>query len=95
MANLRVKMNPRGVRELLKDRGVVGELETVAGPVLASAVSSAPVDTGAYARSLAVAVVETSTHTEVRIGSDLRYAPFVQAATGNLSRALDASGASV
>ena len=85
-ANVRIVMNPRGVEEMLQD----ADLMPFGEKVEAAAQSSAPVLTGTYRDSI---------HTEdapdglgVVVVSDVRYAIYVEAATGNLSRALDAAG---
>lgn len=72
------------------DHGVEQLLEAAGNRVLAAAKATAPVKTGAYRNSLHL----TTEHTDrmvVRVGSDLPYAPMVQARHGNLSRALDAA----
>ena len=85
MATVRITMNPRGVEKMLQDADLTAYGERVAS----AAQSTAPVLTGAYRASI---------HTEdapdgkgVRVVADVRYAIYVEADTGNLTRSLDAA----
>lgn len=86
-----VKLQSAGMRELLSARGVRADLERRGRRVLAAAVASAPVETGAYRDALTLWTSQTD-RVVVRVGSSARHAPLVEASTGNLARALDAAG---
>lgn len=88
----RVVPNLSGIRELMRSDTVRDALTPRADRVLAAAESGAPVDTGAYQASLRTEDVTTEAGAGVRITADVPYAVFVEADTGNLSRALDAAG---
>ena len=87
----RFRLISQGMRQLLHDPRVTRELERRMGPVLSTAVANAPVDSGAYRDSLHLETVQTD-RTVVRLVSNVPHAMVVQAATGNMSRALDAAG---
>lgn len=91
MARSRVRLSSEGMRQLLQDRGVVQDLERRGRSVLASAVASAAVESGAYRDGLTVWTAQTD-RPVVRVGSTVDYGPAVEARTGNLARALDAAG---
>lgn len=94
MASVRVVPNRAGIRALTSDPGVVADLQARMGPVLAAAQDNAPVETGTYRDSLAIETAETADGTSVRVVAGVRYGIYVEAETGNLSRALDAVGGS-
>lgn len=93
MARTKVKLLTRGMRALLNDGGVRDELTRRMGPVLATAQSNAPVDTGEYKASLRI-IQATTDRAVVRVGSVDDKAMSVEARTGNLARALDSAGGS-
>ena len=94
MAKTRVELNSPGVRALLSDDGVGDYLEELALGVAAAAEAGAPVDTGEYRGSIGVEVVHTD-RIVARVVADSDHALLVEAHTGNLARALDASGFTV
>lgn len=89
MARSGVKLNSKGVAELLKSSGVRADLTARGERVLASAQSSAPVASGAYKESLSV-TQDTTDRAVVRVGASVAHAFIVEANTGTLARALDA-----
>ena len=93
MASTRVRLNHPGMAALLRDDGVRAMLRTHAEAVLSAAVAGAPVQTGAYRDSLRI-IDTTTDRAAVMVGSSVAYAREVEAATGNLARALDAAGGS-
>jgi len=92
MAKARVVLDRSGMSDLLHDSGVVGDLEQRMARVLSAAQASAPVRSGTYRDSLEVVTVERGSRTVVQVQAGADYAMIVEAATGNLSRALDAAG---
>lgn len=85
-----VKMNAKGVGEMLRSSGVAAEMHDRAEQVLAEAQGNAPIASGAYHDSLHV--VDTTTDRAVsRVVADVEYAWVVEANTGNLGRAIDAA----
>lgn len=90
-ARVKVVVLPGGVAELLRDPGVRADLRRRAERSVESARASAPVDTGRYRDSIQ-AWDGTETTAYGRYGSDVDYAIYVEADTGNLARALDAAG---
>lgn len=91
MARPRIKIVSPGVRRLLSDPGVRDDLEDRGRRVLARAQVEAPSQTGALRASLRMQTVEED-RTVVQVGSDLPYAMRIAAATGFLTRSLDAAG---
>jgi hypothetical protein len=91
MPRTKVVLNSPGMRELLTSDGVRADLERRAEAVAAQARSTAPVQTGDYRDGIEV-FGDTTDRAVVRVGSTVRYAPLVEAKTGNLARALDAAG---
>jgi len=89
--SVKVKLNSRGMRELLTSSDVRRMLAGRADRVLSAARASAPVKTGAYRAGLTSAPGTTDRAVH-RVGSTARHAPVVEARTGNLARALDAAG---
>lgn len=85
----KVRLNSLGVRALLNDPGVRADLEARGDRVRAAAAASAPVESGRYRDSIEVWSTTTD-RAAVMIGSAVPYAGEVEAATGNLARALDA-----
>lgn len=93
MGNVDIKLDHGGMAALLKSDGVRSELTKRAGSVLAAAQASAPTETGSYRESLHI-IQDTTDRAVVRIGSSAPHAFAVEAATGNLARAVDAAGGS-
>ncbi len=93
MARPKVVLNRAGVRGLLTAPGVRADLEARGDRVRAAAAAAIPVDTGNARDSLTV-WSDTTDRAAVRIGSDVNYVPALNAATGFLSRAIDAAGGS-
>lgn len=89
-ATVTFKINHLGMSELLKSTGVRSELTSRASGVLSAAQSSAPVESGAYRGSLRIEQATTD-RAGVRVVAGVPYALEVEAATGNLVRALDAA----
>ena len=91
----RVIVHDPEVRRLLRAEGRYGgvriDLENRGQRVLAQAQAQAPYDTGTYQASLELGSDTTDT-ARVTVGSDVDYAMYVEADTGNLARALDAAG---
>lgn len=90
MARPRVQLISGGVRRLLSDAGVRAEVEARAERVLARAQSLAPSESGALRSSLQVRTSDED-RTVVAVGSPLGYALRINAATGFLTRAVDAA----
>ena len=86
-ATTRFRLLSPGMRELLNDPGVRGALTSYAGPILARAKASAPVDTGQYRASLRI-IQTTTDRAVVRVGSSDPKAMLVESRTGNLARAV-------
>lgn len=91
MSKVRINLDHAGMAALLRSDGVQDELRGRAERVLAAARESAPVVTGEYRDSLTV-VEDTTDRAVVRVTSTAPHGFIVEAATGNLSRALDAAG---
>lgn len=91
MAGIRVKINHRGMAELLAAPEVRAELTRRMERVLDKARETAPVDTGDYRDKLQI-LQDTTDRAVVRVGSTSNHAWIVESNTGNLSRALDEAG---
>jgi hypothetical protein len=76
----------------LNDPGVVDELESRMSRVESAAKAGAPVESGDYQASIHSVTERHSDRTVVMVGSDVPYAMIIEAATGNLARALDSAG---
>lgn len=87
-----VRLNRRGMAELLKSAGVKDELHRRAERAAAAARASAPVGTGAYRDSITVEDRVHPSRAVSRVVADVPYALAVEAKTGNLARSLDAAG---
>lgn len=85
----RVKMNYKGVGEVLKSAGVRADLTSRAERVLSAAQSSAPVKSGEYRDELHI-IQDTTDRAVVRVSGGTDHDWIVEANTGNLARALDA-----
>jgi hypothetical protein len=91
VAKVEIKLDHHGMASLLKSGGVQSELRSRAERVAEAARASAPVETGEYRDAIAVAD-DTTDRAVVRVGSTAPHAFIVEAATGNMARALDAAG---
>ena len=89
MADIKVKLNSRGMGALLKSSDVRAGLTDRAERVLSAAKASAPVASGAYRDSLHIVQVTTD-RAVVRVASNAPHAFVVEANTGCLARSLDA-----
>ena len=87
-----MKLIGRGMSALLNDSGVVADLEQRMERALTTAQQNAPVESGAYRDSLAIQTLKHPSRTVVRLYSDVAHAMVVEAATGNMARALDSAG---
>lgn len=91
MTRPRIRVNQRGI-EALKGLPAIGDaMHQKAEPVLAAAEAGAPVLTGAYKSSLRIVDDVVDGVRVARVVAGVPYAVFVEAETGNLSRALDAA----
>lgn len=86
----KIKLNGRGIEELLNSSETRDLLTERAESVLSAAVSNAPVASGEYQSSLHIEQ-DTTDRAVVRVVSDAPHARVVEANTGNLSRALDSA----
>lgn len=101
MSKTKVTLHSGGMDDLLKEPGVSALLEDIAGRVAATARASAPVESGTYRGSIESGVVPaTAAHIPFRksrgrpvgvVHSSAHYSLDVEAATGNLARALDSA----
>lgn len=87
MARPRIKLDRRGMTEMLKSDGVVEALHNEAEPVLAEALRYAPVDTGAYKSSMRIVEAETDRAVVRVVASDPK-AVLIESRMGVLKRAL-------
>jgi hypothetical protein len=87
MAQTGVRINHRGMADLLKSEGVRALLREKAEGVAARAESSAPVKSGEYRDSIRVESATTDRAVE-RVIATAPHALIVEAKTGNLARAL-------
>lgn len=86
----RVRINGKGVQELLASSGVRRHLRGRAERVLSVAKGSAPVESGAYAASLHVEDAVTDRPVS-RVVADVPYATSVESRHRTLGSALDAA----
>lgn len=89
MARTRTTFNDRGMRQLLRDKGIVRDLTTRMERVLSTAKANAPVLTGAYRDGLHMEQVKHPSRVVVRVVGDTDHDLIVEANTGNLGRSLD------
>lgn len=89
MARAKVKLNSRGVGDLLKSDAVRASLTVRAERILAAAKASAPVVTGNYRNGLKI-VQDTTDRAAVRVAGTAPHSHLVEANHGTLARALDA-----
>lgn len=87
MANVRVKLNRRGMAQLLKSSGARAALEAPAQATRGKMAAGAPRDTGALAASIEV-WDDTTDRAVKRVGSRLPYAIVVESRTGFMARSL-------
>lgn len=87
---VRIKLNSRGMRDLLNSGSVGAYLEGKIQRGLAAAKANAPVKTGEYRNALHVELAHTD-RVVARIVGGTDHDMIVEADTGNLARALDAA----
>lgn len=85
---VRAKLNHAEIDAWLKSPEMAAAMLAEAEPVLARAQAGAPVRTGEYRDSLRVWTEVHASRVVARVGSDSGHALAVEAATGNLVRAL-------
>lgn len=83
-----VRMNIKGLREVLKSTEMQAALQDVAEPIASRARSAAPVASGEYRDSIHVEVEVHRNVAVARVVADAPHALLVEAKTGNLARAL-------
>lgn len=91
MAAPKVVLNSSGVLELLSDPGVAAFLHEVAEGVADAARAAAPHVTGEYHDSIDVVDVNTG-RAVARVVATAPHAHLVEARTGNLAKAMSATG---
>lgn len=87
MARPKIKLNSKGVRDLLLSAGVRSAVRSEAEKAASRARASAPVDTGEYRDSIHVESDTTDRAVE-RVVADAPHALVVEAKTGNLARSI-------
>ena len=94
MARARVVLSRAGVAALLADPGVQAEVTRHAEAVAAEARASAPVRTGRYRESIVVESGPSPVDGRARavVKATAPHAHLVEARTGNLARAMNATG---
>jgi len=88
---VKVKLNSRGIDQLLHSAQVRALLRERANPIAARARSTAPVNTGDYWKSIGVEDATTD-RAVVRVVARVAYALVIESKTGNLVRALGSEG---
>lgn len=91
MARPVIRVDSKGVRELLSDPGVRRHLAGLADQVERAAEASAPVASGEYRESIHRVSATTDRAVE-RVVATAPHAMLVEARTGNLARALGSAG---
>ena len=86
----RLRIKSKGIRDVF-DQWADGDGQRRIGRALSAAEASAPVESGAYKRSLRVERVEHPSRPVLRVVADVDYAMQVEAEHGTLSRSLDAA----
>lgn len=86
-----VKLNGRGIRQLLNSDGVRKHITTLAEQVLQEAIATAPVASGAYRDGLHVEQ-GTTDRVVVRVRGNTEHDWFVEANHGTLARAMGMAG---
>ena len=84
----RAKLNHSEIGAWLRSPEMAAAMMAEAEPVLARAQAAAPVRTGEYRDSLRAWTEVHASRVVARVGSDSDHALAVEAATGNLARAL-------
>lgn len=87
MAKTRVKLNTRGVGEVLRSTGMAREVKGLAESAAARARSSAPVQSGDYGASIFV-VSDVTDRAVARVATSAAHGMVVEANTGNLARSI-------
>ena len=88
MASTKVKLNSRGIEQLLKGSAAEKACKPEAEKAAERAKASAPVASGAYRDSIHVEEVDHPTRTVWQVVADVPYAMVVEADTGNMARSL-------
>lgn len=88
MTGFRLKLNRKGVEDLLKGSAAEDACRPKAEAAVGRARASAPVASGAYRASIHVEEVMHPTRKVFRVVADVPYALVVEADTGNLARSL-------
>lgn len=89
---MRVKLNSRGIREVLTSPEVAAELQARAERVAQAARTSAPRSSGEYANGIEVVMDQHADRVVAHVVAKAPHSLLVEANTGNLARALDAAG---
>lgn len=87
-----LKFDQKYLDSVMLSPAVEGVVESAAKRALAAARSSAPVDTGAYKRSLQLKKVRRRYRRAVLVESNDPKALIIEAKTGNLARSLKSAG---
>lgn len=88
MARAKVVLNHAGIAEVLKSGEVESLLKQKADAAAAAARASAPVASGEYRQSITAFTEQHSDRVVAHVSSSAPHAMIVEAATGNLARAL-------
>lgn len=88
---VRVRINDKGVAELLQSRGVRDGLDRRAQNVLDQAKATAPVDTGEHRDSLHLEHELHGDRAVVHVVADSGHSLLAEIATGHMGAALDAA----
>lgn len=92
MSRVKVKLDRRGMRELLRSAGVQRELDRRAERVAETARSLAPVESGDYRDSIHAEPDPTSERARAKVVADDYKAHILEAKHRTLGRALDGAG---
>lgn len=89
MARARIKINEKGLNEVLSRQAVRDELARLAAPIAEQARAGAPVESGEYRDGVGYSIVDGWVRPRARIfvGGDEDKAMGIEARTGNLMRA--------
>ena len=90
--NVTLRLNDRGVADVLNSAEVRAALREAAEPIAARARSSAPVDSGAYRDGIEVDVEPGDRRAHARVTATDRKSLVIEAAFGVLQRALTGRG---
>lgn len=88
MARVQVKIDRRGLNEALSQQGVRDELQRIVDEVANKARGKAPVVSGAYRDGIRSDVIDGWVRPRGKVYADAAHSTSVEAATGNLARAL-------